>query len=92
MGNTENTERILAGLTFIEACDNSDMEMMQVLLDNVSASDLLLGVTKASLVMFRANQMISDGNLSAYESIQKAREGILLGIASADADANYEEI
>lgn len=84
MGTIENRERILTGLTFIEAAATGDQDMMQEIFNTVSTFDLVLGVTKGSLMMFSINESVSAGNLSATESVRLSRARVLQKIASED--------
>lgn len=78
----EDSDLILTGLTFIEAADSGNASMLNDIMGNFSAADLLLGVTKSSVLMFRINAATAKGNLSLSESITRARNDILHVISS----------
>lgn len=81
MGTIENTERVLISLTYMEAVHNKDTATMQDVLDTADAFDLVMGLTKANLLMMK---LLTDSSEEVTECIRMSRERILHLISSEE--------
>jgi hypothetical protein len=91
MSTMSKTNRMLMGLSFIEATAKNDADMAETILESVSPLDLVIGLTDASILMSDAAASSEKRKLSAPEVVDRVRYVIMTLIADDKIGDDHDE-